>query len=321
MSLSRTLLASIMHVNRNMGGSVINSYHLCLQIRQTHRKSIYKTEAKKIRVYAVNRYWEYLKNYDKILEKRFPAAMKVYRVFVDGVKEFMKDTKEYFRIVVILNKTNFDFSKLLRREIELYHQMPKDMRKVAPILLFSSLPFAFYILLPLVYMFPKQLLSSHFWSLQQKSEFGTLYLKKRLIHNKPVFRHLQTQLDYLKSHPLYYHWGEVLGKIGSGANPCVKEVIKCKPLFTGEPYHLLYLSRNHVVHLLKMHELHIGWFRRSRLAERAFLLKEMDKAILREGGVHNMPTEALRKCCYIRGYSVTARRGIQRRRQTGTNTG
>lgn len=47
--------------------------------------------------------------------------------------------------------------------------------------------------------------------------------------------------------------------------------------------------------------MHKGWFRRARLAERAFLLREMDKAILREGGVHNLPVEALKKCCYIRG--------------------
>nr|CAH7738494.1 unnamed protein product [Callosobruchus chinensis] len=306
MSLPRTLLVSRMHVNRIMGAPVVNNYNLPLQVRQSHRKSIYKTEAKKIRVYAVNRYWEYLKNYDQILEKRFPEAMKVYRVFVDGVKEFVKDTKEYFRVVVILNKSNFNFTKLVRREIELYHQMPKDMRKVAPILLFSSLPFAFYIILPLVYMFPRQLLSSHFWSLQQKSEYGTLYLRKRLVHNKPVFRHLQSQLNYLKCHPLYNDWGNILGKLGSGSNPCVKEVIKCKPLFIGEPYHLLYLSRNHVVHLLKMHQQHIGWFRRSRLAERAFLLKEMDNAIVREGGVHNMSTEVLKKCCYIRGLNPTS---------------
>jgi hypothetical protein len=54
-------------------------------------------------------------------------------------------------------------------------------------------------------------------------------------------------------------------------------------------------------HLLKVHDLHTGWFRRTRLSERAVILKAMDNAILREGGVHNMPAEALRNACLIRG--------------------
>lgn len=34
------------------------------------------------------------------------------------------------------------------------------------------------------------------------------------------------------------------------------------------------------------------------------MLQQMDKAITREGGVHNMPTEALRKSCFIRGLNA-----------------
>lgn len=50
-----------------------------------------------------------------------------------------------------------------------------------------------------------------------------------------------------------------------------------------------------------MHDIHRGWFRRTRLADRAKILREMDKAIMREGGVHNLPIDALRHACYIRG--------------------
>ncbi|KAJ8932591.1 hypothetical protein NQ318_023373 [Aromia moschata] len=32
----------------------------------------------------------------------------------------------------------------------------------------------------------------------------------------------------------------------------------------------------------------------------------MDKAIMREGGVHNLPVEAMRNCCYIRGLNPAA---------------
>lgn len=53
-----------------------------------------------------------------------------------------------------------------------------------------------------------------------------------------------------------------------------------------------------------MHNTHAGWFRRTRLADRAMILIELDKAIMREGGVLNLPLEAVSKACYIRGRNV-----------------
>ncbi|CAG9761585.1 unnamed protein product [Ceutorhynchus assimilis] len=277
------------------------------EIRKSHEKSVYKREeAKRIRFYILNRFIEYLKNYDKVLEKNFPTTMKTYKVFTEGTWSFIADTRHYFKIVAMLNSSKGSYTKLLRREIELQHQMPKDITKVAPVLLFSTLPFAFYILLPLIYALPKQLLTSHFWTEEQKVKFETEYLHDRLVHNKPVFRHLQSQLKFIKHHrknrDLYEKWNKTLGLLGSGDQPTIECILACKELFKDEPYHLLYLSRNHVFHLLRVHGIHAGWFRRTRLADRALGLIEMDRAIMREGGVHNLPLEALRKACYLRGF-------------------
>nr|AEE62307.1 unknown [Dendroctonus ponderosae] len=278
--------------------------------RDAHRKSVYKTEeAKRIRFYILNRFIEYLKNYDKILEKNFPTTIKTYRTFTDGIKTFSLETIEYFKIVMMLNSSGGSYAKLLRREIELYHQMPKDMMKVAPVIIFSALPFAFYVLLPLVYTLPKQLLTAHFWTPDQQNKFQIEYFRDRLVHNKPVFRHLQSQLNYIKHYgknkTQFEKWANILGLLGSGIQPTADDILACKDLFMDEPYHLLYLSRNHVFHLLRVHNLHAGWFRRTRLADRAQVLIEMDKAILREGGVHNLPLNALSKACYIRGLNPT----------------
>ncbi|XP_044252605.1 LETM1 domain-containing protein 1 [Tribolium madens] len=267
-----------------------------------HRKSLYKTESKKIRFFVVHRYLEYLKNYDKVLERSFPGAMRVYRVFTVGIKDFARDLKDYFRIVRILNSpTKGKFKSLTRREIELYHQMPKDMLKVAPVLLISALPLANYVIFPLAYLFPRVFLSRHFWNLQQRAEFNILDLRSRLVNNRPLFRCVQAELDKIRGHRLFCKWAEVLGMMGSGVQPKVEQILECKDLFTCEPYHLFYLKGKHVKHLLRIHDLHMGWFRRSRLIERAVILQEMDKAIIREGGVHNMPQDALKNACYIRG--------------------
>lgn len=184
------------------------------------------------------------------MDKRFPSAMRVYRMFMSGVKEFYGDLKEYVKIVRILNTSEGGFKSLTRKEIELYHQMPKDIVKVGPILLITALPFTNYIVFPLVYMFPKQLLSSHFWNLQQKSEYMIDGLKNRLLHHRPVFRHLQGHLDNMKSHELYKPWKIILGKLGSGVQPDTEDILKCRELFVDRPYNLKYLGRNHMVSVL-----------------------------------------------------------------------
>lgn len=66
-----------------------------------------------------------------------------------------------------------------------------------------------------------------------------------------LFRHLQSQLNFIKhdkcKKQLFENWNKVLGSIGSGGQPTVDEILACKQLFMDEPYHLLYLSRNHIV--------------------------------------------------------------------------
>lgn len=171
----------------------------------------------------------------------------MYRLFMSGVKDFYADLKQFVSVVRILHSAENGFKNLTRREIELYHQMPKDIMKVAPILLIAALPFTNYIVLPLIYMFPKQLLSSHFWNLQQKSEFSVLALRDRLMHHRPVFRHMQGCLENLRGHKLYECWKEILGELGSGVQPDIEQIIDCKELFAGQPYSLMHLNRNHMV--------------------------------------------------------------------------
>lgn len=45
------------------------------------------------------------------------------------------------------------------------------------------------------------------------------------------------------------------------------------------------------------------WFRRTRLKDRAKIIREMDRAILRENGPNRLTTDALRYACFIRGLS------------------
>ncbi|XP_050360810.1 LETM1 domain-containing protein 1 [Nymphalis io] len=268
--------------------------------RCTKHTNTIKHEKEKLRTYIIQRYIEYVKNYTKVLENRFPSAMRMYRVFSVGIKEFLKDLKTYISLRIKIAK-NGGFTSMSRQDIELYQKMPSDMWRIAPVLILSAVPFGNYVIFPLAFLKPKTMLSSHFWSIQQKAEFTVQDLTDRLKNNKPVFRALQAKINSVSSGDIEKQWKRIIGLLGSGVHPTAQEVLTCKDLFSKEPYSLSNLTYSHMGYLLKMYGLRKSIFRRKKLKYKAFLLLQMDKAIVREGGVETLSTDALRNACLIRG--------------------
>ncbi|XP_055706750.1 LETM1 domain-containing protein 1 [Phlebotomus papatasi] len=261
---------------------------------------------KNVRGYVFTRYFDYLQNYDKVLEKKFPAAMHVYRVFMVGIKDFYADTKKFLKITRIANTSPNGLKALTRKELELYYQMPRDMMKVAPVLLISALPFANYVIFPLAYMYPRYFLTSHFWNIRQKSEFQQLFLKERIVHNRRIFRYLQAKLETLRPEAEdFSRLANILGLLGSGLHPTAQEILAAKPIFGKAPYQMSSLSSGHVATLCHLHGVRTGLLKRARLAERFQLFQHMDRAIKHEGGVHNMQPDALKHACFLRGLNPT----------------
>ncbi|XP_050683191.1 LETM1 domain-containing protein 1 [Leptidea sinapis] len=310
MSLYRIINSSRILYQGNRSSSMIsntnyNNYVLLQKFRfqidnrGKHTKSI-KKEKEKFRMYVVQRYMDYVKEYSSVLETRFPSAVKMYRVFSVGMKEFLRDLKRYITLRINLVKDQ-SFSNMSRQDIELYEKMPSDMWRIAPVLILSAIPFGNYIIFPLAFLKPKMLLCSHFWSIQQKAEFSIQILTERLKNNRVVLRSLQAKMDAIPDTEIKKKWERILALLGSGVHPSVSDILNCKELFIKEPYHLSSLSYNHLGHLLKMHGLKKGLLRRKKLKYRAFILLEMDKAIIREGGVEKLGTDNLRNACHIRG--------------------
>lgn len=75
--------------------------------------------------------------------------MKVYRVFMDGVKLYGRDMVEYIKIRSRMMMKGKGIDSMTRRELELSYQMPSDIRKMGPFLLISALPFAQYVTMPI----------------------------------------------------------------------------------------------------------------------------------------------------------------------------
>ncbi|XP_053623962.1 LETM1 domain-containing protein 1 isoform X2 [Plodia interpunctella] len=274
-------------------------YSRILLQQSKHTKAL-KTEKEKFRMYVVGKYIDYVKNYTNALERRFPTAVKMYRVFSVGIKDFLRDLKTYISLRIKITRDG-GFSNMSRQDIELYEKMPSDMCRIAPVLILSAIPFGNYIIFPLAFLKPKKLLCSHFWSIQQRLEFTTQDLTERLKYNKPVFRALQAKLDVVPDGETKECWRRVLGLLGSGVHPTPLDVLKCKSLFVEGPYNLSNLTYSHAGYLLKMYGMNKFLLKKHNLKYRAFILLEMDKAIIREGGVDEMKMESLRHACYIRG--------------------
>ncbi|KAI5701293.1 hypothetical protein M8J76_000283 [Diaphorina citri] len=276
------------------------------QLPQEQPKKAVNPEVGAVRQYVFNKYFNYVQNYaTNILEKQFPEAIRIYRVFSVGIKEFIGDFKVFYTVLNKINSSPQGLPRLSRKELELYYQFPKDMMIIAPVLLISALPFMNYVMFPLAYMFPYQLLTHHFWSLQQKAEFLMKAQKKRLAYNKSVFQHLQSELDILRVNRLHSKWSQVISKLASGLHPTSQEVIECQSLFGHIPYNIGSLSTGHVRSLLKIHAMHMGWRRKKRLQQKAKAIYLMDCAIIREGGAEALNYDELRYACSLRGLNPT----------------
>ncbi|XP_065574834.1 LETM1 domain-containing protein 1-like [Artemia franciscana] len=262
-----------------------------IQIKDTAKRKVFK------------RYLDFIGKYEEILQKKFPKAMKVYRVFSVGFKDFYGDVKEFARVARLARLSeNGSLQHLTRKEIEIYDKIPRDILKVSPVLLLTPLPFTNYLVFPLAYMFPRQLLCSHFWSLQQRIDFAVQLQRKRLLHYKPLFRCLQARVDSISDKDLRSNFQNILYKLGSGMHPTTNEIISVKPLFSDRPFHLNLLWPSHKNNLLRVHGLSpmFGFRRRARLTDKAYYIREMDLAYLKEG-VNSMTLDELRNACFMRG--------------------
>jgi len=241
-----------------------------------------------------------------------------------GMKDFAKDLLEYFRISgeLALGKT---VRELSYNELLIYFQLPRDLIKVGPFIIISAAPFANYVTFPVAYMFPRQILSPHFWTIEQKINFALIDHRKRLRSYRPTFRHIQAKLDSVpETYVIDDNDGSgikkldsqkegdiiqlrkkcraIFGKLGSGLHPTVEEILEVKFAFTKKPYGMLHLSSRHMSRLCKIYGINSWLFgKRPRLWNFIGFIREMDLAIIREGGPQKLNQDQLRQACFMRG--------------------
>ncbi len=269
-----------------------------------------KSTRSKIRRRFFLRFLDYLSNYDQVLAKVLPEnAARVLTLFTRGSKMLFSDMNTFTRVWQVL----FDSSRwekacstLSRRQLELYMSLPADLWRVAPVLTLSALPLMQNVVFPLAMMYPKWLLSSHFWTPEVRKEVADESVSQRHHHYRAIFRDLQIESRKLHCTELGLSFKESLKKLTGkeGQHPSVVQLLELVSLFAEKgPLSLKSINSLHVRHLMAVHGLH-GWFSwRFKLQQFGNLLMQIDRAVMRESP-STLSEEELDSCCQRRGLNV-----------------
>lgn len=267
------------------------------------------TRRSQIKKRLFERMFNYVETYsDKVLSKVLPdKAMKAVRTFSRGTKLLFADMKEYTWVNHVLTSTH-DWKKacrtLSRKQLETYLYLPPELLKVAPVLILSAFPFAQNVVFPVALMYPKRLLSVHFYSPEQTMEDRLDKMKVRHSYYRPLLRDMQRMSSVAKKGDAFRKSLSIL--VNESCHPSVESIVKMSVLFEEGPFKMSQLKAPHAHHLLKCFGIKgfSWWFPRYRLQQHAHLVHEIDLALVREGGAEALSDDDLEKSCFLRGLST-----------------
>lgn len=170
--------------------------------------------------------------------------MHVYKLISVGTKDLYVDLKKY--LTIKKKETLHGCENLSREELHLNYSMPRDLAKITPVLLVLAVPFTNYILFPMAYFFPKKILTSHYWTPEQRDQFTSIDHKARRKHMERIFTSLQQEGHVIES-DTKDHWEELTKTLTNKRDPSPDAVLACKPLFSDGPFSLQCIKRPHLV--------------------------------------------------------------------------
>lgn len=149
-----------------------------------------------------------------LLFRSFPKLYKIFSSFKNGFSLFTRQTLIFMKMKLklkILTNNETSFNKYLHdmtwKDVEIYRQIPRDWKKVAPVMLISALPLVNYAILPVAYLYPDRLLCQQFWTVDQALSFAEVeHLKQAKLYNKlldSLATHADLKFDLNRSNEKY----------------------------------------------------------------------------------------------------------------------
>ncbi|NXF54538.1 LTMD1 protein, partial [Oceanites oceanicus] len=270
--------------------------------------------------------------YERFLERTFPRFYVLYATFTKaGIQALFLEVKEIRKIKSKMSHQRLSVQQLPYREMERLRQVRRgawdafrcrnarrclpaatgdfrrDVIKAIPIGVIAIPPFANFLVIVLMYFFPRQLLIRYFWTPNQQVEFLDAYDTIRRDLYPDVVESLALAARSLPEPQLGKRLRELCAEVQRGSQPRVAELCAVRSLFSGSPLGLNKLQVSHVKALSQVLFLtpHLpAFFLRHRLRSHVLEIRNLDRAMLRLG-LAQLSEEELKAACYLRGLNST----------------
>ncbi|NWI30432.1 LTMD1 protein, partial [Sula dactylatra] len=257
--------------------------------------------------------------YERFLERTFPRFYVLYATFTKGIQALFLEVKEIRKIKSNMSRQRLSVQQLPYREMERlrqvrcgqagdsFQQFRRDVIKAIPIGVIAIPPFANFLVIVLMYFFPRQLLIRYFWTPNQQVEFLDAYDAIRRDSYPDVVESLVLAARSLPEPQLQKRLQELCAKVQRGSQPRVAELYAVRSLFSGSP---LGLNKLHVSHVKALSQVLFlttylpAFFLRYRLRSHVLEIRQLDRAMLRLG-LGQLSEEELKAACYLRGLNST----------------
>ncbi|NXC05487.1 LTMD1 protein, partial [Orthonyx spaldingii] len=304
---------------------------VCSQVRRCQARSLSSRAASRALVAAVAAAARRVSaRYERYLERSFPRFYLLHSTFKTGIQALFLEVKEIRRIKAKMRRQRLSSQQLPYREMERLRQVRepgaavplqfrRDVLKAIPIGIIAIPPFANFLVIVLMYFFPRQLLIRHFWTPTQQVEFLDAYdagrrgwypavlrglaLAARALPEPRPRRLLQQLCAQAQVSPALPGLLQVQG----GARPGPAQLLAVRSSFSGSLLALNRLRGDHVRALSQVLFLtpHLPAFLlRHRLRSHVLEIQQLDRALLRLG-LGQLSEEELRAACYLRGLNST----------------
>ncbi|XP_039559128.1 LETM1 domain-containing protein 1 isoform X2 [Passer montanus] len=245
--------------------------------------------------------------YERYLERSWPRFYLLHSTFKSGVQALLLEAQEIRRIRARMAQLRLSPQQLPYRDMERLRQFRRDVLKAIPIGIISIPPFANFLVLVLMYFFPRQLLIRHFWTPRQQLEFLDAYDCRRRASYPAVLRALARAARSLPEAQPQQLLLQLCAQVQGGAQPRLAQLLAVRSLFSGS---LLVLNRLQVDHVRALSRVlfltpHLPAFLlRRRLRSHVLEIQHLDHALLHLG-LGQLSEEELRAACYLRGLNST----------------
>ncbi|XP_068266439.1 LETM1 domain-containing protein 1 isoform X2 [Nyctibius grandis] len=189
--------------------------------------------------------------YERFLERTFPRFYVLYATFTKGIQALFLEVKEIRKIKSQMSQQRLSAHQLPYREMERLRQFRRDVIKAIPVGIIAIPPFANFLVIVLMYFFPRQLLIRYFWTPEQQVEFLETYDTIRRDSYPHVVESLALAARSLPEPQLQKRLQELCAQVQRGSQPRVAELFAVRSLFSGSPLALNKLRVSHVACYLR----------------------------------------------------------------------